>query len=200
MKRTTRQQLLIGFLVVSIIVATLVGFFYWQEAVVALLALWAFTKKLFTVNGLIMVVKKLPLLLLAGSKKLIIQTLGGLLLLSARTRVRFVREAIVRFKLKVRSLLRMIRFHWTDMNPWERVVVYVASVPLTLIAVILLLLFSFVPRTMRSFAVKKVQESTAATVIAKGVPDKAKKVVEQLHGDAKTKLKQTLKTPPDTDA
>ena len=192
MNKTTRQRLLIILLLCSILIATFVGFLYWQSAAVGLLALWAFSKKLLTVNGLILVAKKLPFLLLAGSKKLIIQTLSSLLLFSARTRFRWIRKLLLRIKLLLRRLLRKVRYHWNDMDLWEKALILISLIPVTSVVLLFFLLFAFVPRYLRLLLWRKAQESTAATVINKGVPVKARERVAEINSLAKNKIKKTL--------
>ena len=192
MRRTTRQRILVGFLVFSVVSASLVGYLYWDTALVALFGLLAFSKKFFTVSGLTLLLKKLPFMLLIGSKKLIVKSLGSLLLFSVRTRFRIVRKLIIKLKLIIRRLLRRIRFHWLDMTPWEKMVVYISSIPLLIVALLVFLLFAFVPKTIRNLALKKAQETTAATVINKGVPSKARETVEEINTTAKNAIKKTL--------
>ncbi len=184
-----RQRILLFTAVASVVVATLAGFYFWDAFLLSLVAALLWVKKIFTLGSLLVLLKKLPFLLLAGGKKLLIKTLGGLMLFSARSRFRIVRKLIVNLKLAARFVLRRVRYHWRDMANWERVLVGVGAVPLIFSAVVILLVFAAVPKSMRNLLAKKVKESAAASVIGKAVPKKPRKQVEALHGEVKKKLK-----------
>ncbi len=192
MTKTARHKALIAFLTLSVTIAAVAGYLYWESALISLLALLAWSKKLFTLSGIWLLVKKLPFMLIIGGKKLIIKALGSLLLFSVRTRFPLIRTIILRLKLWTRRILQRSRYHWSDMEPWEKVIVYVSFIPLTCAAVLILLLFAFVPRYIRNLLMRKVQESTAASVIDRGFPGKARQAVAEVHSNAKNRIREKL--------
>ncbi len=184
-----RQRVLVFAAVISVVIASVASVYYWDALLLSVVAALLWVKKAFTLGSLLVMLKKLPFLLLAGGKKLLIKTLGGLMLFSARTRFRPVRKLIVNLKLAARFVLRRVRYHWRDMADWERLLVGIGAVPLVFSALIVLLVFAAIPRSVRNLLAKKVQESTAASVIGKVVPKKPRAKVEALHGEVKKKLK-----------
>ena len=184
-----RKGFLIAFAIAVIVAALVVGFYYWKPLTVVALAFIVWTKKLFTLSGLLLILKKLPFLIIGGGKKIFIKVMGGLLLYSARIRFRFIRKIIVNLKLAARYFNRKLLFHWEDMALWEKIIVWVASIPLTLVIMVILLMLVGIPAALRSFAIRKAQESTAAGVINKMVPEKTQDKISGLHEKVKTTIK-----------
>ncbi len=188
LRKHHRQGLLLVVATSSLVVATAAGFYYWDAFLLGVAATLLWVKKLFTLVGLLGLLKKLPFILLGGGKKLLVKTLGGLMLYSARSRFRVVRKLIVLLKLGARFLLRRMRYHWNDMAPWERWLVGIGAVPLILGALAMLLLFAVIPRSLRHLLTKKVGESAGAKVIDKAVPKKPREKLSQLHEQVKKQV------------
>jgi len=170
MTKTSRQRILIVVVSLILLGTALSGYIYWDALVVAAVALLMLTKKFFTFGSILMLLKKLPLLIVVGSKKIILKVLGGLLLLSARTRFRWAKWAIVNSKLTARYITRRLRYHWNDMAFWERSILIVASVPIAVTLLAVFLMLAFIPKSIRGLFIRKAQETTAAKMIDKVSP------------------------------
>jgi len=179
-----RKRLLIGLALLSMLAAAAAGYYFWDVLVVAVLVALAWAKKLATLNGLLLLLKKAPLFLLGGIKKIALKVLGGLLVLSARARIRPVRKLLVLLKLRVRRMLRRLRFHWATLSPLEKAATLVALVPLTLLVLGALLYLLLIPRPLKLLAARKLRESTCATMIDKVVPANTRALAQELHGKA----------------
>lgn len=136
---------------------------------------------------------KLPFILLAGSKKLIVKIVGSLLLYSARTRFRTVRHFLVALKLMLRKLIRTMKYHWQDMHWWERLLVMINAVLLAPAVAITLVTFALAPRTIRALLVVKLQESAGATMIHRAIPETVKEKAETVKTVAMEKIRDKLK-------
>jgi len=192
MTKTSRQRILIVVVSLILLGTALSGYIYWDALVVAAVALLMLTKKFFTFGSILMLLKKLPLLIVVGSKKIILKVLGGLLLLSARTRFRWAKWAIVNSKLTARYITRRLRYHWNDMAFWERSILIVASVPIAVTLLAVFLMLAFIPKSIRGLFIRKAQETTAAKMIDKAVPKSARKRVESLHDATKEVIRTSL--------
>jgi len=192
MTKASRQLLLIIIFCGLIIGTAASGYLYWDAVAIGGLALLVWIKKLFTLQGIILLAKKLPLLLFAGGKKIVVKVLGGLLLFSARTRFRLVKRIIVEVKLIARYLSRKLRYHWADMDLWEKALVAVTAIPATLALASIFLMLAFIPQSIRGLFIRKAQESTAASVIDQVLPKEAKKRADAIHSATKEVIRDKL--------
>uniref|UniRef100_UPI003AF780D7 hypothetical protein n=1 Tax=Thiolapillus sp. TaxID=2017437 RepID=UPI003AF780D7 len=98
-----KKKLLIVAASASVVVATAAGVYYWDAMLVGIVAVLLWLKKMATLKGLLILLKKLPFLLLLGMKRLVIKVTSRFLLFSAH--LRFYRlQRLLRY-LRVRAYL-----------------------------------------------------------------------------------------------
>ena len=194
-----RKTLLIGLALLSVAVATALGYYFWDALVVGMLAIIAGAKKLGTVKGLTLLLKKAPWLLLGGLKKLTLKILGGLLLLSARERFRPVRKLLILIKLRARKMLRRLRFHWSSLSLLEKGATLVALVPLSLLVLATLIYMVVMPKPLKLLTARKLREASGATVISRGLPRRARLRAAELYSKAKAFVKRRFQNPGGTE-
>ena len=192
MQHPSKSNFILFMALLSTAGAAWAGYYYWDAFVLLIIAFFVWAKKLFTIVGLISLLKKAPLFLLAGSKKMILKLLGGWVLFSFRARFRPVRLIIVRVKLYSRYFIRLIRLHWSTMSLWERLILAISVTPLLLLIIFLVLFFALIPQAIKGFALKKAQETTAANVIEKVVPEQVKAKALDIEKQVKNKIKQNI--------
>ena len=192
MKNSTRSKIILILALLSAVGATWAGYYYWDVFVLLVIAFFVWAKKLFTIVGLISLLKKAPLFLLVGGKKMALKLLGGWVLFSFRARFRPVRLIIVRIKLSSRYFIRQIRTHWATMSLWERLTLVMSVTPFLLLIVFLVLFFALIPQAIKGFALKKAQETTAAKVIENVVPEQLKAKAINIEKQVKNKIKQNI--------
>ncbi|WP_457674948.1 hypothetical protein [Thiolapillus sp.] len=191
-----KRKLLVMAATASVVIATAAGLYYWDALVVGLLAALLWVKKLFTLKSLFLLVKKLPLLLLLGLKRIVIKVTSHFLLYTAHLRFRRLQRMLRYLRARAWLVKRRLKYHWQELSGLEQVLATVAALPLVVILLVLIVVF-VVPRALFGFLGGKLKEHSSAAVLNKaaelGVKDKLvvaeKKIKEQirrrlLHKDA----------------
>jgi hypothetical protein len=185
-----RKALLIALALLSVAIATALGYYFWDALLAGMLGIAAGAKKLGTIRGLTLLLKKTPWMLLGGLKKLTLKILGGLLLLSARQRFRPVRKLLILIKVRARKMLRRLRFHWSDLSLLEKGATLVALLPLSLLVLAALIYMLVMPKPLKLLAARKLRDTSGATVITRILPRGARLRAAELHGLAKGLVKR----------
>ncbi|WP_457668784.1 hypothetical protein [Thiolapillus sp.] len=188
---TTKKKLLIVAASASVVIATAAGVYYWDAMLVGLVAVLLWLKKMATLKGLLILLKKLPFLLLLGMKRLVIKVTSRFLLFSAH--LRFYRlQRLLRY-LRVRAYLvkRRLKYHWTDLSGMEQVLATVAALPLVIVLLVLLVIF-VLPKAVFSFLGNKVKEHSSAAVLKQAAQFGVKEKLQLADRKIKEKIREKL--------
>ncbi len=183
-----KKKLLIMAATASVVIATAAGLYYWDALVVGLLTALLWMKKLLTLNGLLVLLKKLPFLLLLGVKRIVIKITSHFLLYTAHLRFRRLQRLLRCLRVRAWQVKRRLKYHWQELSGLEQVLATVAALPLVVILLVLLLVF-VIPRALFGFLGGKLKEHSSAAVLNKaaelGVKDKLvvaeKKIKDQIR-------------------
>ncbi|WP_456416621.1 hypothetical protein [Thiolapillus sp.] len=189
MKKTaTRKKLLIVAATASVVIATAAGAYYWDAVVLGFVAVVLWIKKLATLKGLLLLLKKLPFLLLLGLKRLVIKLTSHFLLYSAHLRFRRLQRLLRYLRVRAYLVKRRLKCHWNDLNGVERILATVAALPLATVLLVLLAVF-VVPRALFSFVGTKIKEHSSAAVLKQA----AQLGVKEKLVLADQKIKETIR-------
>ena len=183
-----KKKLLIMAATASVVIATAAGLYYWDALVVGLLAALLWVKKIFTLKGLLILLKKLPFLLLLGVKRIVIKITSHFLLYTAHLRFRRLQRMLRYLRVRAWLVKRRLKYHWQELSGLEQVLATVAALPLVVILLVLIVVF-LIPRALFGFLGGKLKEHSSAAVLNKaaqlGVKDKLvvaeKKIKEQIR-------------------
>ncbi|WP_456413474.1 hypothetical protein [Thiolapillus sp.] len=172
----------------SVVIATAAGAYYWDAVVLGFVAAVLWIKKLATLKGLLLLLKKLPFLLLLGLKRLVIKLTSHFLLYSAHLRFRRLQRLLRYLRVRAYLVKRRLKYHWNDLNGVERILATVAALPLATVLLVLLAVF-VVPRALFSFVGTKIKEHSSAAVLKQA----AQLGVKEKLALADQKIKETIR-------
>jgi len=183
-----KRKLLVMAATASVVIATAAGLYYWDVLVVGLLAALLWVKKLFTLKGLLVLLKKLPFLLLLGVKRIVIKITSHFLLYTAHLRFRRLQRMLRYLRVRAWLVKRRLKYHWQELSGLEQVLATVAALPLVVILLALIVVF-LIPRALFGFLGGKLKEHSSAAVLNKaaelGVKEKLvvaeKKIKEEIR-------------------
>jgi hypothetical protein len=183
-----KKSLLIVAATASVVIATAAGMYYWDSIVLGFLAALVWLKKIATFQGFLILLKKMPLLLLLGLKRLAIKVTSHFLLFTAHLRFHQMQRLLRYLRARARMVKMRLKYHWSGLTALEQVLATVAALPLVIILSVLMLIFLF-PKVLLAFLVGKLKEYSGALVIKQvadlGVGDELtaaeKKIKEQIR-------------------
>jgi len=187
-KSATKKKLLIVAATASVVIATAAGAYYWDAVVLGFVAVVLWIKKMATLKGLLLLLKKLPFLLLLGLKRLVIKVTSHFLLFSAHLRFRRLQRLLRYLRVRAYLVKRRLKYHWNDLNGVERILATVAALPLATVLLVLLAVF-VVPRALFSFVGAKIKEHSSAAVLKQA----AQLGVKEKLALADQKIKETIR-------
>ncbi len=187
-KSATKKKLLIVAATASVVIATAAGAYYWDAVVMGFVAAVLWVKKMATLKGLLLLLKKLPFLLLLGLKRLVIKVTSHFLLFSAHLRFRRLQRLLRYLRVRAYLVKRRLKYHWNDLNGVERILATVAALPLATVLLVLLVVF-VVPRALFSFVGAKIKEHSSAAVLKQAAQLGVKEKLEL----ADQKIKETIR-------
>lgn len=161
-----KKHLLIVAATASVIIATAAGVYHWDTIVVGFLATLLWVKKIATFKGLLFLLKKTPLLLLLGLKRLAIRVTGHFLLFTAHLRFHQLQLLLRYLRARARKVRMRLKYHWSELTGLEQVLAIVAALPLVTVLSALMLIF-LVPKVLIAFILGKVKEYSGAAVITR---------------------------------
>lgn len=168
-----QRAVLIAAALLSMVLATLAGYYWWDAIVVVIVAAVVGSKKLLTLKGLFLLLKKFGFVLLFGSKKLLLGLMGRFLLLAAHLRWRWLRCLIVTVKRRSRRTRRQLQGRWDGLGTTDRLLALLGALPLLLL-VILVMGLIVLPRTAWAFLIARIESASGAAVLKKTLPRAAK--------------------------
>jgi hypothetical protein len=186
-----KKKLLIMAATASVVIATAAGLYYWDAIVVGLLAALLWAKKLLTLKGLLVLLKKLPFLLLLGVKRLIIKITSHFLLFTAHLRFSRLQRVLRYLRARAWLVKRRLKYHWQELSGLEQVLATVAALPLVVLLSVLIVIY-VLPRAVFGFIGGKLKEHSSAAVLNRaarlGVKDKLEKAEKTLKEQIRRKL------------
>lgn len=132
-----KKKLLIVAASASVVVATAAGVYYWDAMLVGIVAVLLWLKKMATLKGLLILLKKLPFLLLLGMKRLVIKVTSRFLLFSAHLRFYRVQRLLRYLRVRAYLVKRRLKYHWGDLSGVEQMLATVAALPLVIVLSVL---------------------------------------------------------------
>ncbi len=188
---STKQKLLIVAATASVVIATAAGVYYWDAMLVGLLAALLWLKKMATLKGLLVLLKKLPFLLLLGLKRLVIKVTSRFLMFSAHLRFQRLQRLLRYLRVRAYLVKRRLKYHWGDLSGLEQVLATVAALPLVIVLTVLLVVF-VLPRALFTFLGNKVKEHSSAAVLKQAAQLGVKEKLAQADRKIKEKIREKL--------
>lgn len=186
-----KKKLLIVAATASVVVATAAGVYYWDAIMLGIVAAILWLKKMATLNGLLILLKKLPFLLLLGLKRLVIKVTSRFLLFSAHLRFHRLQRLLRYLRVRATLVKRRLKYHWGDLSGVEQILATVAALPLVIVLSVLLVVF-VVPRVVFSFLGNKVKEHSSAAVLKQAAQLGVKEKLELADKKIKEKIQEKL--------
>ena len=188
-----KKKLLIIAATASLVIAAAAGLYYWDVMVVGLLAALLWAKKLLTLKGLLILLKKLPFLLLLGLKRLIIKITSHFLFFTAHLRFRRLQRLLRYLRARAWLVKRRLNTHWQELSGMEQLLATVAALPLVVILSVLIVIY-MLPRAVFGFLGGKLKEHSSAAVLKKaaqlGVKDKLVAAEKKIKEGIRRKLQR----------
>ncbi len=188
---STKKKLLIVAATASVVIATVAGVYYWDAMLVGIVAILLWLKKMATLKGLLILLKKLPFLLLLGLKRLVIKVTSRFLLFSAHLRFHRLQRLLRYLRVRAYLVKRRLKYHWSDLSGVEQVLATVAALPLATVLSVLLVIF-VLPRAVFSFLGNKVKEHSSAAVLKQAAQLGVKEKLAQADRKIKEKIREKL--------
>lgn len=186
-----KQKLLIVAATASVIIATAAGVYYWDAMLMGLLAALLWLKKIATLKGLLILLKKLPFLLLLGLKRLVIKVTSRFLMFSAHLRFQRLQRLLRYLRVRAYLVKRRLKYHWGDLSGLEQVLATVAALPLVVVLTVLLVVF-VLPRSIFAFLGNKVKEHYSAVVLKRAAQLGVKEKLALADRKIKQKIREKL--------
>jgi len=178
----------------SVVIATVTGVYYWDAIVLGALAMLLWFKKLATFKGLLMLLKKLPLLLLLGVKRLVIKVTSHFLLFTANIRFRWLQHSLRYLRARARLVKMQLNYQWGGLSRLEKILATIAALPLAVVLSSILLVF-IMPKAMFTFLLAKLKEYSSAVVLKQaaelGVEGKLVTAEKKIKEEIQKKMKKT---------
>ncbi|WP_456404792.1 hypothetical protein [Thiolapillus sp.] len=188
---TKKKKLLIMAASASVVIATAAGVYYWDAILVGVVAALLWLKKMATLKGLLILLKKLPFLLLLGLKRLVIKITSRFLLFSAHLRFHRLQRMLRYLRVRAYLVKRRLKYHWGDLSGMEQVLATIAALPLVIVLSVLLLVF-VVPKAVFSFLGGKIKEHSSAAVLKQAAQLGVKERLELADQKIKEKIREKL--------
>ncbi|MCB1866330.1 MAG: hypothetical protein KDG50_12980 [Chromatiales bacterium] len=190
-KQRFQRAVLIVAALLSVVAATAAGVYWWDVIVVALLGALAFSKKMFTLAGLYLLLKKFALVLLGGTKKILIGVIGRFLILAAHTRWHALRRLIVGLRWWARRTRRNLRSRWQGLGWVDRTLTVMGAIPLLLIMGLVAVVY-MLPKSVWAFLIGRLENLSGAAILERTLPKSARYKVAETHKQARDLIKQKL--------
>jgi len=185
------RKLLIVAATASVVVATAAGIYYWDAMIVGLLAMLLWLKKMATLKGLLILLKKLPFLLLLGLKRLVIKVTSRFLMFSAHLRFQRLQRLLRYLRVRAYLVKRRLKYHWSDLSGAEQILATVAALPLVVVLLVLLVVF-VLPKAVFSFLGNKLKEHSSAAVLKQAAQLGVREKLEVADRKIKEKIREKL--------
>ncbi|WP_294041066.1 hypothetical protein [Thiolapillus sp.] len=186
-----KKKLLIVAASASVVVATAAGVYYWDAMLVGIVAVLLWLKKMATLKGLLILLKKLPFLLLLGMKRLVIKVTSRFLLFSAHLRFYRVQRLLRYLRVRAYLVKRRLKYHWGDLSGVEQMLATVAALPLVIVLSVLLVIF-VLPKAVFSFLGNKIKEHSSAAVLKQAAQFGVKEKLQLADRKIKEKIREKL--------
>jgi len=186
-----KKKILIIAATASVVIATAAGVYYWDTIVLGFLAALLWVKKLATLKGLLILLKKLPLLLLLGLKRLAIKVTSHFLLFTAHLRFHQLQRLLRYLRARARMVKTRLKYHWGELSGPEQVLAVVAALPLIVILSVLMLVF-VVPKALVAFIGGKIKEHSGAAVLKQMAELGVKEKLDTAEQNIKEKIRKKI--------
>jgi hypothetical protein len=187
----TKKHWLIVAATASVVIATVAGVYYWDVMLAGVLVVLLWLKKMATLKGLLILLKKLPFLLLLGLKRLVIKVTSHFLMFSAHLHFRQLQRFLRYLRVRAYLVKRRLKYHWGDLSGMEQLLATVAALPLVVLLSVLIVVF-LIPRALFSFLGGKVKEHSSAAVLKQAAQFGVKEKLQLADQKIKEKIRQKI--------
>ncbi len=187
----TKKHWLIVAASASVVIATAAGVYYWDAMLAGGVVVLLWLKKMATLKGLFLLLKKLPFLLLLGLKRLVIKVTSHFLMFSAHLHFHQLQRFLRYLRVRAYLVKRRLKYHWSDLSGMEQLLATVAALPLVVVLSVLILVF-LIPKALFSFFGAKIKEHTGAAVLKQAAQLGVKEKLAVADKKIKNKIRQKI--------